>query len=37
VHDGKTTASGHSIMMDDDAVAGKSEEKRPFGKEQMGG
>jgi hypothetical protein len=38
VHDGRTTKGGHSITMgDDDALAGKSEEKRPFGKEQMGG
>jgi hypothetical protein len=37
VHDGRTTDGGHSITMDDndDALAGKSEEKGPYGKEQM--
>jgi len=36
VHDGRTTDGGHSITMGDDALVGKSEEKRPFAKEQMG-
>jgi len=34
--DGRITDGGHSIMMDDDALVGKSKEKRPFAKEQMG-
>jgi len=37
VHDGRTTDGGHSVMMDDDALEGKSEEKRQFGKGQTGG
>jgi hypothetical protein len=37
VRDSRTTNGRHSITMDVDALAGKTEEKRPFGKEQMGG
>ena len=38
VQDVRTTDGGHLITMgDDDVLAGKSEEKRPFGKKQMGG